>query len=137
MSLCWVLQIVSHIYKCTLHFTMLKWLKCPFIFAAAPANITDVMINLNSVNVVNDGDGDAVSFTLSWNEPFANFDPIVKYTVTIDCTNITRCPAVFIITTTSVSVNFITDLSVMTSIQVTANNTIGESNPATIVIVGT
>ena len=117
---------------------MLKWLKCPFISAAAPANITNVIINLDSVNVVNvDDDGDNVSFTLSWNEPFANFDPIVNYTVTIDCTNITGCPAVFIVTAPRASVNFISDLSIMTSIQVTANNTVGESNATTIVIVGT
>ena len=94
--------------------------------------IANVIIDLATVNI----DDDNVSFTLSWNEPFANFDPIVNYTVTISCTNITGCPAVFIVTETTADVNFITDLSIMTSIQVTANNTVGESNPATIVIVG-
>ena len=102
------------------------------ISTAAPANITNVIIDLDSVSV----DDDNVSFTLSWNEPFANFDPIVNYVVTIFCTNITGCPAEFIVTTTTADVNFITDLSMMTSIQVIANNTIGQSNATTIVIIG-
>ena len=103
------------------------------ISTAAPANITNVVIDLDSVSV----DDDNVSFTLSWNEPFANFDPIVNYVVTIFCTNITGCLAEFIVTTTTTAdVNFITDLSIMTSIQVTANNTIGQSNAITIVIIG-
>ena len=88
------------------------------------------------VNDVNDNDDDDVSFTLSWNEPFANFDPIVNYTVTIHCTNTSECPMVFVVATTTANVNSITDLSMMTSIQVTATNTIGKSNPATIKIVG-
>ena len=92
------------------------------------------MIDLDSVIVVDD-DND-VSFTLSWNEPFANFDPIVNYTVTIFCTNAATCPAEFIATITSADVNFITNLTIMTSIQVIASNTIGQSNPATIVIIG-
>ena len=111
---------------------MLKCFVCPFISTGAPAIITNVTIDLDSV-IVDTGN---VSFTLSWNEPFANFDPIVNYTVTIKCTNIATCPVEFIVTTTTADVNFITNLTMMTSIQVIASNTIGQSNATTIVIIG-
>ena len=68
-------------------------------------------------------------------EPFANFDPIVNYTITINCTD-AQCPAVFTVTTTSASVEIITDLSMMTPLSVTASNTINASSPTTIVIGG-
>ena len=105
---------------------------CPFVSTAAPANITNVMIDLTTVTI----DDDNISFTLSWNEPFANFDPIVNYTVTINCTDNATCPVEFIVTTATAYLNFITNLTMMTSIQVTASNTIGQSNPATTVIFG-
>ena len=97
--------------------------------------ITNVMIDFDTVN--NDDD-DNVSFTLSWNEPFANFDPIVNYTVTINCTDNATCP-VRVHTdnvTRTADVNFITDLSMMTTLSVTATNTIGTSDPAIRIITG-
>ena len=96
--------------------------------------ITNVMINLQTVKIVDS----SVNFTMTWTEPFANFDPIVNYTITIHCTNATLCPAVFNAdnTITSLFVNIITDLSVMNSISVTASNTIGTSDRAIRIIVG-
>ena len=88
------------------------------------------MIDIDTVNIDNN-----VSFTLNWNEPFDNFDPIVNYIITINC-NDASCPVMFTVTTTSASVSFITDLSMMTPLSLTATNTIGTSDPATIVIVG-
>ena len=101
------------------------------IYTAAPGMVSNIMIDLNTVNI----DNNNVSFILNWDEPFANFDPVVNYTITINCTD-AQCPAVFTVTTTSASVYFITDLSMMTSLSVTASNTVGTSEPATIVIVG-
>ena len=96
--------------------------------------ITNVMIDLDTVNI----DNDYVSFTLNWNEPFANFDPIENYTVTINCTDYATCPV--LVTTDSVTrtanVNFITDLSMMTTLSVAATNTIGTSDPAIRIITG-
>ena len=93
--------------------------------------VGNIVIDLDTVNV----DNNNVSFTLNWTEPFANFDPIVNYTITINCTD-AQCPAVFTVTTTSASVYFITDLSMMTPLSVTAINTVGESDPAIRIIVG-
>ena len=107
-------------------------LLCTFIYTAAPANITNVVIDLATVFV----DDDDVSFTLSWNEPFANFDPIVNYTITISCTDNATCPVMYNVTATIANVNFITDLSMMTTLSVTASNTLGTSDPAIRIITG-
>ena len=100
-----------------------------FISTAAPANVTNVMIDLNTVNI----DNNNVRFTLNWDEPFDNFDPIVNYAITINC-NDASCPVMFTVTT-SASVSFITDFSV-TPLSVTTANTIGTSDPTTIRIAG-
>ena len=92
--------------------------------------VGNIMIDINTVNIDNN-----VSFTLNWDEPFANFDPIVNYTITINC-NDASCPVMFIVTTTSASVSFITDLSMTTPLSVTATNTVATSDPTTIMIVG-
>ena len=98
-----------------------------------------VTIDANSVNVNRSNNN--VSFTLSWTEPFANFDPIVNYTITINCINITNgtvCPMTFNTTgnVTSRDVSFTTDLSMMNTISMTASNTVGTSDPTMINIVG-
>ena len=86
------------------------------------------MVDLATVNI----DNDNVNFTLSWNEPFVNFDPIVNYTVTINCTDNATCPVIVNTdnVTRTANVNFITDLSMMTTLSVTATNTIGTSDTA-------
>ena len=96
--------------------------------------ITNVMIDLATVNI----DDDDVSFTLSWNEPFTNFDPIVNYTVTINCTDNATCPVIVDTdnVTRTADVNFITNLSTMTTLSVTATNAIGTSDPAIRIITG-
>ena len=93
--------------------------------------VGNVMIDLDTVNV----DNNNVSFTLNWTEPFANFDPIVNYTITINCTD-AQCPAMFTVTTTSASVYFITNSSVITPLSVAASNTVGTSDPAILIVVG-
>ena len=98
------------------------------MYTAAPDIITSVIIDLDTVNI----DDDNVSFTLSWNEPFTNFDPIVNYTFTINCTDNATCPVIVDTdnVTRTADVNFITDLSMMTTLSVTAINSIDTSDPA-------
>ena len=99
--------------------------------------ITNIIIDLTSVIIVDS----SVNFTITWTEPFANFDPIVNYTITIHCTNTTLdlCPAVFNANNSIRSlfnISIITDLSMMNFISMTASNTIGTSHPAIRIIVG-
>ena len=103
------------------------------LYTGVPAMINNIMIDLATVNI-----DYYISFTLSWNEPFANFDPIVNYTVTINCTDNTTCPVIVDTdnVTRTADVNFITDLSMMTTLSVTATNTIGTSDPTIRIITG-
>ena len=112
----------------------LNKLLCTFIYTAVPDMISNVIIDPATVNI----DDDNVSFTLNWNEPFANFDPIVNYTVTINCTDNATCPVIVNTdnVTRTANVNFIADLSMMTALSVTATNTIGTSDTAIRIITG-
>ena len=103
---------------------------CTSTSAGLPAMVGNIMIDVDTVIVNNN----IVRFTLNWEKPFANFDPIVNYTITINCSD-SSCPLILDnVTTTSASVNFITDLSMITPLLVIASNTIGTSDPTTVVI---
>ena len=93
--------------------------------------IGNIMIDNDTVNI----DNSNISFILNWDEPFANFDPIVNYAITINCSD-ASCPVMLTVATTSARVNFTTDLSMMTPLSVTASNTVGTSDPAIIMIAG-
>ena len=62
----------------------------------------------------------------------------MNYTVTINCTDNATCPVIVDTdnVTRTADVNFITDLSMMTTLSVTATNTIGTSDPAIRIITG-
>ena len=72
--------------------------------------------------------------TLSWGEPFNNFDPIVNYTVA--CSGDAQCPPDFTTTDNSTRSYTITNLTLMANytFSVIAVNSIGNGAPATIVL---
>jgi len=98
--------------------------------------IPNIVVDLNTVNVMSDGIDFTFSFTLKWDVPFDNFDPIQYYTITIDCTG-SGCPLTLTTdnVTTSLDVSYTTRVTNVT-IMVTANNSIGNSNPALLDIAG-
>ena len=114
-----------------------------YTYTGPPAMVPSVTIDVNTLNIDAYNNNSNVSFTLSWTEPFANFTPITNYTITINCINITNgtvCPLIITTTdnvTTSVNVNFTTDLSMMNNISVTASNDVGMSDPTTTELAGT
>ena len=69
--------------------------------------------------------GDNVTFTLSWGEPFNNLDPIVNYTVS--CLGDVTCPPNFTTTDNTTRSYTITNLTTMTTytFSVVATNSIG------------
>jgi len=101
-----------------------------------PAMVPSVTIDLTSVNIDRNNN---VNFRLNWDEPFANFDPVINYTITISCTNNIVCPMMFSTNnvTRTLDVNLITDLSMINhTISMTASNNVGPSNATTRIIVG-
>ena len=64
----------------------------PFVTGIAPTMVTNVTVDSSTINI----NGNNVTLTLSWGEPFNNYDPIVNYTVS--CSGSTTCPPNFTIT---------------------------------------
>ena len=79
------------------------------------------MIVFSSVTLEND----VVNLTLSWEEPFNNFDPIVNYTVS--CSGDVTCPPNFTTTDNTTRSYTITNLTPMTdyTFSVVSTNSIG------------
>ena len=78
--------------------------------------------------------GNNVTITLRWREPFNNLDPIVNYAVS--CSGDDACPPITMITNnTTRSYNF-TNLTPITTytFSVVAINSVGSGNPSDIMI---
>ena len=96
----------------------------------APDSVLSVTIDPLTVSI--NRTNNIVNFTLEWDEPFDNFDLILNYTVIITCTNVTGCPVTFTTNITRLDVSLMTNLAMMNhSIAITANNSIGGSDPTT------
>ena len=83
--------------------------------------VPSVTVNENTI-VVN---GNIVTLTLSWGEPFNNLDPIMNYTVS--CSTDITCPPNFTTTDNTTRSYTITNLTAMTdyTFSVVATNSIG------------
>ena len=79
------------------------------------------MVKVNST-IIN---GNNVTLTLSWGEPFNNLDPIVNYTVS--CSSDVMCPPNFTTTDNTTRSYTITNLTPMTNytFSVVATNSVG------------
>ena len=97
-------------------------------FAGLPAIVPDVTVDNNTINI----NGNIVTLTLSWGEPFNNLDPIVNYTVS--CSGNVTCPPV---TTDNTTRSYtITNLTPMTNytFSVVATNSIGSGEAGVVMI---
>ena len=100
---------------------------CIYIFTGVPATVPNVMVDMNTINI----NGDNVTLTLSWREPFNNFDPIVNYTVS--CSSDDTCPGPFTTSARSYAItNLISDFQYTFS--VVATNSIGSGEAGVVMI---
>ena len=97
-----------------------------------PAMVSGVTVDNNTINI----NGDNVTLTLSWGEPFNNVDPIVNYTVS--CSGDVTCPPNFTTTDNTTRSYTITNLTPMTdyTFSVVATNSIG-SGEADVIMTAT
>ena len=81
--------------------------------------------------------GNGVTLTLSWREPFNNFDPIVNYTVS--CSGDVTCPPNFTTTDNTTRSYTITNLTPITNytFSVVATNSIGSGKASVVMITTT
>ena len=93
-----------------------------------PQVISDVISFNSSTN------GNNVTVTLSWGEPFNNHDPIVNYTVS--CSGDVTCPPDFTTTDNTIRSHIITNLTPMTNytFSVVATNSIGSGEAGVVMI---
>ena len=94
--------------------------------------VPDVTVDDRTFNI----NGNIVTLTLSWGEPFNNLDPIVNYTVS--CSGDVTCPLNFTTTDNTTRSYTITNLTPMTdyTFSVVATNSIG-SGEADVVMITT
>ena len=111
---------VATVYQTVLLYTIL----------GIPTLITNVTVN--NKTIINKGNN--VTFTLSWEEPFNNLDPIVNYTVS--CSADVICPPNFTTTDNTTRSYTITNLTTMTTytFSVVATNSIGSGEAGVVMI---
>ena len=93
-----------------------------------PAMVPGVTVDNNTINI----NGNNITLTLSWGEPFNNLDPIVNYTVS--CSGNVPCP---LTTTDNTTRSYtITNLTAMTdyTFSVVATNSIGSGEAGVVMI---
>ena len=92
--------------------------------------VPGVIVDGNTINI----NGNFVTLTLSWGEPFNNLDPIVNYTVS--CLGDVICPPNFTTTDNMTRSYTITNLTTMTTytFSVVATNSIGSGEAGVVMI---
>ena len=96
--------------------------------------ITGVPRMVPNVTVNNSTNGNSLTITLSWGEPFNNLDPIVSYTVS--CSGDDTCPPNLTSTDNTTRSYTITNLTPMTNytFSVVATNSIGSGEAGVVMI---
>ena len=99
------------------------------IITGVPALVPGVTVDDSTINV----NGNIVSLTLSWGEPFNNLDPIVNYIVS--CSGDDTCPPATTTDSTTRSYTF-TNLTPMTdyTFSIVATNSIGSGEAGVVMI---
>ena len=100
------------------------------IITGVPAMVPGVMVDVNTINI----NGNNVTLTLSWGEPFNNLDPIVNYTVL--CSGDVACPPNFTTIDNTTRSYDITNLTPMTNytFAVLATNSIGSGEAGVVMV---
>ena len=92
--------------------------------------VPNVTVDVTTININKNN----VTLTLSWREPFNNFDPIVNYAVS--CSGDVTCPPNFTTTDNTTRNYTITNLTPMTNytFSVVATNSIGSGEASEVMI---
>ena len=123
--------IVLHISLIATCLSVIVFLYFCYTDTAGVPEIVPYLTIDNDTNII---DGNNVTLTLSWGEPFNNFDPIVNYTVS--CSGDVTCPPNFTTTDNTTRSYTITNLTPMTNytFSVVATNSIGSGEAGVVMI---
>ena len=108
---------------------MFPLLTCKNAITGIPAMVSGITIDVKTISI----NGNNVTLTLSWGEPFNNFDPILNYIVSCSGDN---CPPNFTTTDNTTRSYTITNLTIMTTyiFSVVATNSIGSGEAGVVMI---
>ena len=95
-------------------------------YIGVPAVVPGITVNDSIINI----NGNIVTLTLSWGEPFNNLDPIVNYTVS--CSGV-RCPPSFTTIDNRITITNLTTMTTYT-FSVVATNSIGSGEAGVVMI---
>ena len=100
------------------------------MITGTPAVVPGVTVDYNTISV----NGNNVTLTLSWGEPFNYLNSIVNYTVS--CSGDNACPPNFTTTDNTTRSYTVTNLSLMTNytFSVVATNSIGSGEAGVVII---
>ena len=117
-----IIMYMMYLYVCICVYTL------SYFITGAPRMIPYVAVG-HSIN------GNNLTLTLSWGEPFNNLDPIVNYTVS--CSGDVTCPPNFTTTDNTTRSYTITNLTPMTNytFSVVATNSIGSGEAGVVLII--
>ena len=92
--------------------------------------VPGVTVDDNTINI----NGNNVTLTLRWGEPFNNLDPIVNYSVS--CSSDVTCPPSFAVADNTTRSYTITNLTPMTNytFSIVATNSIGSGEAGVVMI---
>ena len=124
------MYVRTYVYVCNRHLCNCNVVLFMGYYTAAPNQIPDVVVDFDTITL----DGNDVTLTLSWGEPFNNFDPIVNYTVS--CSGDVTCPPSFATTDNATRSYTITNLTPVTNytFSVVATNSIGSGEAGVVMI---
>ncbi|XP_065897957.1 uncharacterized protein [Dysidea avara] len=102
--------------------------------ADVPNMVPGVMLDMSSISATPQFPAQPTQFdfTLNWGVPFANFDPILNYTIITSCSDNTVCPVTHVTCSDVTTLDISYTLPIITvnyTISITANNTVGSSDP--------
>ena len=105
-------------------------MQCIHVTTGVPTMVPGVTVDDNTLSI----NGDNLTLTLSWEEPFNSLDPIVNYTVS--CSGDVTCPRNFTTTDNTTRSYAITNLIPMTNytFSVVATNSIGSGEAGIVMI---
>ena len=89
--------------------------------------VPGITVDDNTINI----NGNIVTLTLSWGEPFNNLDPIVSYTVS--CLGDDACPPNFTTTDNRIIITYLTPMTTYT-FSVVATNSFGNGEAGVLLI---
>ena len=109
-------------------------------YTAAPSIVPGLRISsISAIPQPPAGPTTRVNFTLNWDEPFDNFDPILNYTIITTCSDATVCPVTHVTRSDVTTLDISYDISIIAvnyTISITANNTVGTSNATARILAG-